>query len=38
MSTDTIVEEVETASEESLAENISQEETSSEDKKEESAE
>lgn len=38
MSTDTIVEEVETASEESLAEDIPQEEISSEDKKEESAE
>ncbi len=38
MSTDTIVEEVDTAVEESLAENIPQEEISSEDKKEESAE
>lgn len=38
MSTDTIVEEVETASEESLAEDIPQEEISSEDKKEDSAE
>ena len=38
MSTDTIVEEVETASEEFLAEDIPQEEISSEDKKEESAE
>ena len=38
MSTDTIVEEVDTAVEESLAEDIPQEEISSEDKKEESAE
>lgn len=38
MSTDSIIEEVETASEESLAEDIPQEEISSEDKKEESAE
>ena len=38
MSTDTIVEEVDTAVEESLAEDIPQEEISSEDKKEESSE
>lgn len=38
MSTDTIVEEVDTAVEESLAEDIPQEETSSEEQKEESAE
>lgn len=38
MSTDTIVEEVDTAAEESLAEDIPQEETSSEEQKEESAE
>lgn len=38
MSTDTIVEEVDTAIEESLAEDIPQEETSSEEQKEESAE
>lgn len=38
MSTDTIVEEVDTAVEESLAEDILQEETSSEEQKEESAE
>lgn len=36
--TDTIVEEVDTAVEESLAEDIPQEETSSEEQKEESAE